>query len=117
MPSYMDKNFNMLYERLVTMEKRVGSIYQVLEQIIGKELLRGQALHKVLMDKAIFTDAELKTAVETLVEEGKAEMKAMEAKAKEEKAKAIELLVPSTFTPTPVTAEPPATSTPPTETV
>lgn len=93
--SYMDKHLNNVYGRLGQLENRLAAIYKVLEEIIGKELLRGQALHKVLMDKALFTDAELKTALEKIVEEAKADMKAMEEKVKEEKAKAIELLVPA----------------------
>jgi hypothetical protein len=83
------------HDRITKLEDRLRSIYKVLEEIIGKELLRGQALHKVLMEKNLFTDAELKTALEALIAESQAEMKKMEAKAAEEKAKAIELLVPA----------------------
>jgi hypothetical protein len=83
------------HARVERLEDKLRGIYKVLEEIIGKELLRGQALHKVLMDKGLFTDEELKKALEVLIEESKAEMKKMEEKAKEEKAKAVELLVPA----------------------
>ena len=105
------------HDRIQKVENKLASIYKVLEQIIGKELLRGQALHKLLMDKNIFTDAELKVAVETLIEEGKAEMKAMEEKAKEEKQKVVELLVPqgANLTPPVETPTPIVPPVPPTE--
>jgi dephospho-CoA kinase len=99
--SYMDKHLNNIYSRLQNLEQRSSGIYKVLEEIIGKELLRGQALHKVLMDKAVFTDAELKTALEKLVAEAKADMVKMKEVAEAEKAKAVELLVPEGFKPTP----------------
>ena len=46
------------------------------------------------MDKNLFTDAELKTALEKLVEESKADLQKMEEEAKVAKAKTLELLVP-----------------------
>jgi hypothetical protein len=108
------------HDRIQKVENRLGAIYRVLEEIIGKELLRGQALHKVLMDKAIFTDVELKTALEQLVEASKADLKKMEEEAASAKAKAVELLVPqgANLTPPiegPAPAPTPEASVPPTE--
>jgi len=94
------------HARIEQLEDRLRGIYKVLEEIIGKELLRGQALHKVLMDKALFTDEELKKALEVLIEESKAEMKKMADKTAEEKAKAVELLVPAGANLTPPTEAP-----------
>jgi hypothetical protein len=95
------------HNRIQRVEQQLSGIYRVLEQVIGKELLRGQALHKVLMDKAIFTDQELKVALDALIAESKADLKAMEAKAQEEKAK-IELLVPANANLTPPPDAPPS---------
>jgi hypothetical protein len=95
--------FQQIQGRIETMENRLGGIYKVLEEIVGKELLRGQALHKVLMDKAIFTDAELKTALDKLVAESKAELEKMKTEAQEAKQKAVELLVPAGANLTPPT--------------
>lgn len=114
-----------IHARCQRLEERMQGIYKVLEEIIGKELLRGQALHKVLMDKALFTDAELKMALEKLVEESKVELNKLKEEAATAKAKAIELLIPqganltppSETVPTPEavnqevpSAEPPATN-------
>lgn len=113
--SYLDKHLNNIFTRLQRTEQQVSSIYQVLQEIIGKELLRGQALHKVLMDKAIFTDTELKTALETLMAEAKADMQKLEAETNAAKAK-VELLVPegANLTP-PVDPPTPAPELPSTE--
>jgi hypothetical protein len=97
---YYIKNMENFHNRISNVEDKLGGIYRVLEQIIGKELLRGQALHKVLMDKAVFTDQELKVALDALIAESKADLKAMEEKAQAEKAK-IELLVPANANLTP----------------
>lgn len=105
------------HDRIGNVEQRLQSVYKILQDIIGKELIRGQALHKVLKDKALFTDEELKKALETLMEEGKADMKAMEEKAQAEKTKAINLLVPAGANLQPPTEVPtaPAIVTPPVE--
>jgi len=94
------------HARIERLEDKLRGVYQVLEEIIGKELLRGQALHKVLMDKAVFTDAELKAALEKLVEESKAELTKMKDEAQAAKAKAVELLVPAGANLTPPATEP-----------
>jgi len=94
------------HARIERLEDKLRGVYQVLEEIIGKELLRGQALHKVLMDKAVFTDAELKVALEKLVEESKAELTKMKDEAQAAKAKAVELLVPAGANLTPPATEP-----------
>jgi ribosomal protein L15 len=101
------------HARIQQLENRLSGIYKVLEEIIGKELLRGQALHKVLMDKALFTDAELKTALEKLVAEAKVDMEKMKAEAEAAKAKAVELLVPAGANLTPPVESPAETSAPP----
>lgn len=110
--SYMDKHINNFQMRIRDLENRLGSIYKILEEIIGKELLRGQALHKVLMDKAVFTDAELKAALEVLVEESKRDLQELEEKAKAEKQKAVELLVPEGANLKPPVDPTPANTTP-----
>ena len=97
------KGINAAHERMDQVEGKLRGIYKVLEEIIGKELLRGQALHKVLMDKALFTDAELKAALDTLIAEAKVDLKKLEDDAQAAKAKAVELLVPKGANLTPPT--------------
>lgn len=95
----MDRNgmarlLHHLEQRVQMMDSQIMSISQVLKEIVSKELMRGQALHKVLMDKGLFTDADLKVALESLIAEAKADLEAESNKAKEAKQKAVEIIVP-----------------------
>lgn len=94
-----------LDRRQAMMDHQIMSLTSVLKEIVGKELLRGQALHKVLMDKAIFTDAELATALKTLMDEAKADLEAESKKIQEEKKEKIEILIPANVNVTPKTEE------------
>lgn len=86
------------------MDNQIISLTTVLKEIVGKELMRNQALHKVLMDKKMFTDEELKVALETIISEAQADLKAQAEKVAEEKAKAVEILVPAGHKPLEATA-------------
>ena len=113
------ENMQRLDRRMGAMDGQLVSVSQVLREIVGKELMRGQALHKVLMDKGLFTDAELKAALEALIAEAKADLETQAKAVQEAKSKAVEILVPSTIqansnqdaTPTPAVI--PVTGTPP----
>lgn len=89
--------FDAMGQRLQAAENQLMSLSHVLKEIVGKELMRGQALHKVLMDKALLTDDELKKALEDIITEAKADLQQEAAKVKEAKDKAVEILVPSSF--------------------
>jgi len=104
--------FKAMQDRMNSMDGQLVSLSHVLKEIVGKELMRAQALHKVLMDKGLFTDADLKKALEDMITEAKADL-AKEAEAVQaEKQKAVEILVPNTVkaesnldpTPTPAVA-------------
>jgi hypothetical protein len=88
--------FQQLQNRQDMMENQLMSVSQVLKEIVGKELMRAQALHKVLMDKGLFTDADLKTALETIIAEAQADLKAQAEKVAAEKQSKVEILVPNT---------------------
>lgn len=104
--------------RFQAVDQQLQSLFKVLQEIIGKELLRGQALHKVLMDKGLFTDAELKSALEALMAEAKADLEKAKQEVAEQKQKAVEILVPaganltppSDPTPAPVAEQPAPTT-------
>jgi hypothetical protein len=81
--------------RFAQVDQKLQSLFQVLQEIIGKELLRGQALHKVLMDKGLFTDAELTAALKALMDEAKADLEKAEKEVTAEKQKAVEILIPA----------------------
>lgn len=87
--------FQQLDNKIHMMDQQLIALTNVMKEIVGKELLRGQALHKVLMDKNLFTDAELKVALETLMADAKADLEAQQKQAAEEKQNKIELLVPA----------------------
>ena len=114
--------FKAMQERIEAMDNQIISLSHVLKEIVGKELMRAQALHKVLMDKGMFTDADLKKALDDMITEAKADLEKEANAVKEAKEKAVEILVPNTVkansnedsTPTPAVV-PVTESLPPTE--
>jgi hypothetical protein len=90
------RTFQAMQTRMNMMDGQLTAFSQVLKEIVGKELMRGQALHKVLMDQGLFTDADLKAALEAIITEAKADLKAEADKVAAEKSKAVEILVPNT---------------------
>lgn len=90
------QEFQRLNNRINQMEGQLYAMTNVLREIVGKELMRGQALHKVLMDKGLFTDEDLKTALEVLVKESQEELKKQAEAAEAEKQAKVEILVPNT---------------------
>src|SRR5258708_3044471 len=79
--------FQQLQNRQDQMDNQVISLSHVLKEIVGKELMRAQALHKVLMDKGLFTDEDLKKALEDMVAEAKADLEKQAQAVKETKEK------------------------------
>jgi Asp-tRNA(Asn)/Glu-tRNA(Gln) amidotransferase B subunit len=114
--------FKAITERMEQMDNQIISVSHVLKEIVGKELMRAQALHKVLMDKGLFTDEDLKKALEDMIAEAKADLQKEAETVKAAKEKAVEILVPNTVKadsnqdPTPTPAVVPVTGAlPPTE--
>lgn len=89
------QNMQALHDRVNQMDQQLISLSHVLKEIVGKELMRGQALHKLLMDKGLFTDADLKAALEALIAEATADLKKEAEAAQAAKEKAVEILVPA----------------------
>lgn len=110
--------FQQLANQIAQQDNQIISMTHVLKEIVGKELMRAQALHKVLMDKGLFTDEDLKKALETIIEEAKADLKAEAEKVQAEKQAKVEILVPnsvkadSNLDPTPSPAVVPVTENP-----
>jgi hypothetical protein len=114
--------FKAMQDRMEQMDNQIISVSHVLKEIVGKELMRAQALHKVLMDKGLFTDEDLKKALEDMIAEAKADLQKEADAVKAAKDKAVEILVPNTVKadsnqdPTPTPAVVPVTEAlPPTE--
>lgn len=110
--------FQQLQAHANQMDQQLVSMSHVLKEIVGKELMRAQALHKVLMDKGLFTDEDLKKALEDIIAEAQADLKAEAAKVEAEKQAKVEILVPNTVQansnqdPTPTPAVVPVTEAP-----
>jgi hypothetical protein len=100
----MAKILHMHEGRFAQVDDKLASLFKVLQEIIGKELIRGQALHKVLMDKKIFTDEELTVALKSLMDEAKADLEKAKQEVVEQKQKAIEILIPAGANVNPPTA-------------
>lgn len=97
----MDRNvmariIHQLEMKVDSMDRQLVALSNVLKEIVGKELMRGQALHKVLMDKKMFTDEELTQALKDMMAEAKAELEKEQQAVAQEKQKAVEILVPNT---------------------
>lgn len=113
--------FQVMQNRIEQMDYQIMSLSSVLKEIVGKELMRGQALHKVLMDKGLFTDDDLKKALEVIIAEAQADLKAEAEKVAAEKQAKVEILVPdsvranSNQDPTPTPAVVPVTENPVTD--
>lgn len=110
--------FKAMQDRMNSMDGQLVSLSHVLKEIVGKELMRAQALHKVLMDKGMFTDADLKKALDDMIAEAKADLEKEAQAVQEAKQKAVEILVPNTVKadsnqdPTPTPAVVPVTEAP-----
>ncbi len=88
--------FQQMHARMEQMDNQIISLSHVLKEIVGKELMRAQALHKVLMDKGMFTDEELKKALEDMIAEAKADLEKQAKAVESEKQAKVEILVPNT---------------------
>lgn len=93
--SFYIQNMQALHDRVNQMDQQLISLSHVLKEIVGKELMRGQALHKLLMDKGLFTDEDLKKSLEALIAEAQADLKKEAEAVAEQKNKAVEILVPT----------------------
>jgi tRNA C32,U32 (ribose-2'-O)-methylase TrmJ len=87
--------FQHLEQRLINAEDHVKAMSEVLKNIIGKELLRSQAVQVALMKKNVLVDADIVASLQELIEDSKKTLEAEANRAKEEQAKAVEILVPN----------------------
>lgn len=112
------QGFQQVQNQIIQMDHQLTSLSHVMKEIVGKELMRAQALHKLLMDKGLFTDEDLKKSLEALVTEARADLEKEAQAVQEQKNKAVEILVPnsvkaeSNLDPTPTPAVVSVTETP-----
>jgi hypothetical protein len=87
--------FQHLEQRVMQAEDHVKAMNEVMKNIIGKELLRSQAVQVALMKKNVLVDADVVAALQELIDESKKTLEEEANRAQEEKAKAVEILVPN----------------------
>lgn len=89
------QGFQQLQQQIIQQDHQLVSLSHVLKEIVGKELMRAQALHKLLMDKGLFTDEDLKKSLEALVAEAKADLEKQAKEVEAQKQAKVEILVPN----------------------
>jgi hypothetical protein len=76
-------------------ENQLMVLSKVLKEIVGKELLRSQAVQVALIKKGIVTDAEIVESLQELIDGAKQDLKTEADRVEADKLKAVEILVPS----------------------
>jgi hypothetical protein len=76
-------------------ENQLMTLSKVLREIVGKELLRSQAVQVALIKKGILADGEVVTALQELIDGAKGELKSEADKVEANRLKATEILVPT----------------------
>jgi len=89
------QQFGQMQQQLNAMERNLVSMSTVLKEIVGKELLRSQAVQIALIKKELLADADIVAALTELIEEGKKDLKSEADRVEAEKLKAVEILVPN----------------------
>lgn len=87
--------FMQLEQRVIQAEDHVKAMNEVMKNIVGKELLRSQAVQVALIKKGVLADPEILAALQELIDESKKTLEAEANRAKEEQQAAVELIVPN----------------------
>jgi hypothetical protein len=89
------QQFGQMQQQLNQMESQLVSMSKVLREIVGKELLRSQAVQVALIKKGTLADSEIVAALQELIDGAKQDLKEEADKVEAEKLKAVEILVPN----------------------
>lgn len=76
-------------------EGQLKTLSVVLKEIVGKELLRSQAVQVALIKKGVIADAEIVASLQEIIDGAKADLKTESDRVEAEKLKAVEILVPA----------------------
>jgi len=82
-------------------EQKFEMFTKVLKELVGKELLRSQAVQVALIKKGTITDAEVVAALQEIIDGAKQELKTEAEQHEAEELKKVEILVPDTKIVTP----------------
>ena len=80
--------------RITLAEQRLDMFTKVLKELVGKELLRSQAVQVALIKKGVLADAEVVAALSEIIEGAKSELKSEVDKKEADELKKVEILVP-----------------------
>ena len=83
-----------LESRVVLAEQKLDMFTKVLKELVGKELLRSQAVQVALIKKGVLEDAEVVAALSETIEGAKSELKTEVEKQEADELKKVEILVP-----------------------
>lgn len=96
-------NENFANRRIVQLERKVEAlsskleaVFGILKNLVGKELLRSQAVQVALVKKGVVTDAEIVTSLQEIIDGAKSELKTEVEKREADELKKVEILVPDT---------------------
>jgi len=77
-------------------EQRFEAFTKILKELVGKELLRSQAVQVALVKKGVVTDPEIVAALQEIIDGAKGELKTEAEKHEADELKKVEILVPDT---------------------
>jgi hypothetical protein len=87
--------FGQMQQQLNALERQVMTLSKVLKEIVGKELLRSQAVQVALIKKGVVADADVVAALSEIIDGAKEDLKTEADRVEADKLKAVEILVPS----------------------
>jgi hydroxymethylpyrimidine/phosphomethylpyrimidine kinase len=95
----MNQNFasariTQLERQAAQTEQRFEAFTKILKELVGKELLRSQAVQVALIKKGVLADAEIVAALAEIIDGAKSELKDEVEKREADELKKVEILVP-----------------------
>lgn len=84
-----------LERQAAVFEQKFEMFTKVLKELVGKELLRSQAVQVALVKKGVVTDQEIVASLQEIIDGAKSELKTEVEKKEADELKKVEILVPS----------------------
>lgn len=88
--------YQQLSNRVSLTEKKLEMFTKVLKDLVGKELLRSQAVQVALIKKGVLCDADVVESLTEIIDGAKNELKSEVDKREADELKKVEILVPDT---------------------
>jgi hypothetical protein len=94
--NFAQARITQLERQAAVTEQKFEMFTKVLKELVGKELLRSQAVQVALVKKGVVTDAEIVASLQEVIDGAKSELKTEADKHEAEELKKVEILVPDT---------------------